>query len=248
MSAQGEEEEQNSPTLNSGYISLVPSDSYTITKDINLPNTSSGSKYLIFAVDNYNNQGESSETNNTYAVPIELFAKADLSITVTDPSTVSLGESIDIAWTVSNDGSDPANANWSDRIYISDDPVFDDNDTYISSQYTDDNTPLAPGDSYSNQENIIISNYIQPGSRYLLFVTDDDNQQGESNETNNVYAAPIEIKEPNLKISETGGLDTPLYGGDVYNISWTVDNTGEANANARWYDSVYFSEDEPIYS
>ncbi len=84
----------------------------------------------------------------------------------------------------------------------------------------------------------------KPGSRYLLFVTDLDNEQGETDETNNVYAAPIEIKGPNLNISETSGLDIPLYGGGVHNFSWTVNNTGETNANADWYDSVYFSEDE----
>ena len=79
-------------------VPLSGSDGYSLTKNITIPNSSVGSKYLIFAADNWEHQIETDETNNFYVAPIELSGvDVDLSITgKSSKSTVSLGESIDL--------------------------------------------------------------------------------------------------------------------------------------------------------
>ena len=221
---------------------------YSLTKNITLHNNiSPGSKYLIFSTNDFPGQVETSSTNNTYVLPIEISAvDVDLSITGTSSrSTVSLGESIDIEWTTTNDGSDPANVERIDGVYVSDDPFLSSDDDYITSYSTDAQSLLAPGASIPTPENIIIPNDIRSGDRYLLFVSDYYNSQYETNETNNVYSLPLTIEAPNLKISEVRGLESAVvYGASQPFVSWTVTNESDIDANADyWYDRVYLSTD-----
>ena len=241
--------ESTSDSSNTSIFPLSASDGYSLTKEITLPNTSIGSKHLIFVADAYNDQIETDGVNNIYVAPIEISATdVNLSVTGSTASTAaSLGESIDVEWTVTNDGSSSANANRSDGIYISDNPIFDSNDDYITSINSEDNALLAGGDSFTTQKNITIPNSISGGNRYLLFVGDYNNEQYESNETDNVYAVPLTINAPNLKITEVTGLDSEvLYvGGGRISVGWTVNNDSNLDANSSyWYDYVYLSEDE----
>ncbi|MBE9168127.1 tandem-95 repeat protein [Pleurocapsales cyanobacterium LEGE 06147] len=226
-------------------VPLALGDSYTLSREVALPNTEPGSRYLLFVVDTYNDLGETDETNNVIAVPIEISGvDTNLSIKATAPTTAALGESIAVSWTVTNSGSQAASANWSDYVYLSDDEYLDNSDTYITYQYAASNTPLAPGDSYTVNHNISIPNTTEAGSRYLLFVADYYNAQNETDETDNVTAVPIEIKAPNLKVTEAI-VPEQAYTGSRISISWTVKNSGEGTALANyWYDQVYLSRDE----
>ncbi|WP_414755083.1 CARDB domain-containing protein [Anabaena sp. CCY 9910] len=160
---------------------------------------------------------------------------------------VNLGETISVSWTVKNQGTVSAlTTYWNDYIYISNDQFLDDSDTFLFYKYAGQNTPLASGGSYTATENISIPNSVARGniSRYLLFVTDGGNHQGETNETNNVFAQAITINAPDLvvtaaNVSSTAGL------GETISVSWTVKNQGTVSAlTTYWNDYIYISNDQ----
>ena len=228
-------------------VALASGDSYTISLETTIGNTKTGSRYLLFKTDTYNDLGETDETNNIIAVPIEINGvDANLKIDATGPITAALGENVAVSWTVNNTGSQTANANWQDRIYLSNDRYFDSDDTYLGYQYAGDNTPLASQDNYTVNRNITIPSSTEAGERYLLFVADYYDAQYETDGTDNVAAIPIEITRPDVDLVVTQtSVPSQVNAGNRVSVSWTVENTGTSSAGASyWYDQVYFSTDE----
>ncbi|QOV21938.1 CARDB domain-containing protein, partial [Anabaenopsis elenkinii] len=96
-----------------------------------------------------------------------------------------------------------AEADWYDAIYISDDEIFDGSDTFITSQSISEQTPLAADGSYTITSNITLPNRITSvGNRYLLFRTDHENNQLETDETNNTFPQSWGIN-PSLPVIAT---------------------------------------------
>ncbi|QFS51026.1 CARDB domain-containing protein [Nostoc sphaeroides] len=230
---------------------LAAAGSYTATQDISIPNTvAGGDRYLLFVADRGyygdSNQGETNEDNNVFAQAITINAP-DLVITAANaPTTATLGETISVSWTVKNQGTVSAFANWYDSVYISDDQFFDGGDTYLTQRYRGENTPLGAADSYTATQDISIPNTVAGGDRYLLFVTDRGDygsNQSETNEDNNVFAQAITINAPDLVITAANAPTTATLG-ETISVSWTVKNQGTVSAFANWYDSVYISDDQ----
>jgi CARDB len=163
---------------------------------------------------------------------------------VTANPSAKLNDSINISWTVSNQGDGFVSLNnWYDSIYISSDQILDKNDTFVSKFSADEKTPLTIEGSYTFSQNILLLN-TEIGQRYLLFVTDVDNNQSETDENNNVYAHPIVITgNSDLVVS---GITTPGSAtlNEEISVSWTVENQGTEVTNANWRDAIFFSEDE----
>ncbi|MBX9255404.1 type I secretion C-terminal target domain-containing protein [Desmonostoc muscorum CCALA 125] len=231
---------------------LASGDSYTITQDIDISYLGTGDRYLLFVTDaergwSGNNQGEANETNNVFAQAITI-AAPDLLITAANaPTTAALRETISVSWTVKNQGTVSAFGDWYDSIYISDDQFFDYWDVELTERYTGENTPLAPGDSYTITQDIDIS-YLGTGDRYLLFVTDAErgwsgDNQGETNEDNNVFAQAITIAAPDLLITAANAPTTAALR-ETISVSWTVKNQGTVSAFGDWYDAIYISDDQ----
>ncbi|MFM6403361.1 MAG: CARDB domain-containing protein, partial [Microcystis sp.] len=147
--------------------------------------TFTGDRYLLFVDDGSRNQSETNENNNVQAIAIN-FSASDLTITnATAPSTAVVGSNINVSWTVKNQGNGAANGNWYDYIYVSNDAILDNSDTYITQEYIDSQTPLAADGSYTITRNITLPNNVAfTGDRYLLFVTDGSRNQSETNENN----------------------------------------------------------------
>ncbi len=154
------------------------------------------------------------------------------------PATGTVGKSIEVSWTVQNQGTSAAPTDWYDRIYLSNDAIFDANaDTYITQELISTQTPLAAGASYSITRNINLPNFAT-GNRYLIFVADGSGGQGETNETNNTRAVAINLNAPDLIVSEITAPVESLSGQPI-EINWTVKNQGAATAEGTWYDYVY---------
>ena len=111
---------------------LAAGASYTATQNVTLPNTTIGNRYLLFVADGNNNQGETNETNNVQAVAINLTAPDLVVSAATAPTSATLGETVALSWTVTNQGSVTASADWYDYVYLSDDQTLDNSDTYVS--------------------------------------------------------------------------------------------------------------------
>jgi Subtilase family/SdrD B-like domain/Cadherin-like/Putative Ig domain/CARDB/Domain of unknown function (DUF4114)/Bacterial pre-peptidase C-terminal domain len=222
---------------------LAASASYTATQSVTIPTqTTTGDRYLLFVADGSKSQAETNENNNVYAAAITLGLPDLVVSTTTSPQQVTWGETVEISWTVENTSSFVALANWYDYVYISDDEILDNTDKVVTDQLTGSNIPLVPGDSYTATRNIDINSSLGSGDRYLLFVTDNDDNQGETDESNNVQAVAINISAPDLEITTaTAPVSADL--GETIELSWTVANQGDAAATADWYDSVYLSTD-----
>lgn len=203
-----------------------------------------GDYYLLFLTDYNGGVGESNETNNVRALPMTLSVpNVDLAVTKADaPSTATSGGSITVSWTVKNQGTDPASANWSDTVYLSTDGTLG-LDTYVGSYYRYTATPLAGGESYSQTLDVNLPG-VAAGSYYLLFSTDNWKAQTETNETNNVIALPITISARNIDLALTAASAPVTAAPGQIAVSWTVKNKGTDSIQSFWTDGVYLSKDQ----
>jgi Nidogen-like/CARDB/Cadherin domain len=183
--------------------------------------------------------------DQTFTININNVPEADLKITASAaPSTASLGEAIQINWTVTNQGDGVAVADWSDYVYLSDDETFDASDTLLSTLSAAAFSPLEPNSSYTQTRNITIPN-TGLGDRYLLFVADRLNNQHELSESNNTQALAINLTASDLVVSASNSPESAILGQTIA-LSWTVTNQGDGVAVADWSDYVYLSDDETL--
>ena len=132
-----------------GQSPLAPGATYTVNRTVTPSNVTAGPKYLLFVADSNQNQGETDETDNLFAVPIE-FASADLVLTdASGPSQAAANEPISISRTIRNDGVGPAPAQWTDAAYLSPDSILDASDTLIGTNRPSGFIPLAVGASFT---------------------------------------------------------------------------------------------------
>jgi subtilase family serine protease len=176
--------------------------------------------------------------NNDVALP-------DLVVTAaTAPTSASLGETVDLTWAVTNQGIGNTSTGWTDYVYLSDDTILDSSDIFLTAQSVLPQTPLSPDNNYTVTQNAAIP-ATALGNRYLLFSTDTNNSQSETDETNNVRAVPIQLSGPDLAVTN---IVAPVEGlaGQQIEIAWTVTNQGNREATGTWTDILYLSSDQEI--
>jgi large repetitive protein len=177
----------------SSNVPLIGGASYTFSANVTIPaDVAAGNKFLVFLADSSAGQVETDNSNNLRAMPIEVRAP-NLVITATTPATAVPNQLIPVSWTVRNDGVVTASADWLDRVYLSTDNQLDNNDNLlVSTTGAFAFTPLLAGASYTIGLQAAIPN-VPLGDRFLLFVTDWDHRQGETDESDNVRALPITL-------------------------------------------------------
>jgi len=225
---------------------LAATESYDRSWSVNLPNVGTGQKYLLIATDSHYNgttQGETDETNNLFVIPIEIIAPdvvvSDASVAL---SPAVAGQEVDVSWTVLNQGTTAAQADWQDAVYLSQDEVWQSTDRPLHTEDVWSQTPLAAGADYTIDRTVTLSAAAQPGDYFLLFRADRNNAQGETDETNNVRAVPIQLTAPDLVVTGGTAPTTGVLNGTV-DVSWTVLNQGTVTAYGDWFDSVQLSTD-----
>ncbi|MDB9444754.1 CARDB domain-containing protein, partial [Anabaena sp. CS-542/02] len=237
---------------------LAPGQSYTASQTVTVPPGFTASGYLLVVTNaNYSQYGllESDITNNVLAQAIQI-NEGDLPDLIVTEATISTstagwGESVEVSWTVTNQGEGIAKEEWYDYIYLSTDDIWDDSDRYVSDFWAG-NSPLAIDGSYSLTGNIFIPYDVAAGNYHLLVVTNPDdyyyyNQQYETDKTNNTFAVPITINEvdlPDLVVTEATISSSTAGWGESVEVSWTVTNQGEGIAKEEWYDYIYLSTDD----
>ncbi|MEI6445074.1 MAG: CARDB domain-containing protein, partial [Nostocales cyanobacterium ELA583] len=221
---------------------LAGGGSYTITRNITLPNTATGDRYLLFITDGSNSQAETNETNNLIPFSVNIIS-ADLQITAANaPATAVLGETVELTWTVANKGTETATRDWYDTVYLSSDQTYNAGDVQLTSEYISTQTPLVKDGSYTISKNVVLPKFI-PGNQYLLFIADSSGYQEEADETNNIKAVPINLAAPDLQVTAATAPTTAVLG-ETVELTWTVANKGTVTANSGWYDTVYLSSDQ----
>ncbi len=228
---------------NDGLSPLGPGESYTQDRTFQLQGAI-GEQFILLVVDEYEEQGETNETDNVLARPITITIDST-NLTPTDfaaPASAASGETIGVTWTVTNDSEDPTTAQWYDAIYLSADNVFDTGDQSLTQIYQGNRAPLAAGASYTETIDVTLQN-VRSGAQYLLIVTDSLESQIETDEDDNVRAIPIDISLPNLIVTDISAPSVAVSG-DSITVSWMTTNDSPVVAAADWVDTIFLSRDE----
>jgi len=145
------------------------------------------------------------------------------------PSSASLGDLINVTWTVNNDSLVAANGYWLDAVYLSSDAVLDENDTGASYYRAG---PLNAKSTYSLDAFFSVPYISSAGQYYLIFSADSFGEQAETDESNNDLALPInlDLNGPDLQLLSASAPTSASLGSPI-TVSWTVKNQGVAAAS-----------------
>lgn len=227
--------------------SLPSGETYERTLEVRLPDCLPAGQYYLFVYTDDTNTvveydpGHDAEANNTsQPQPITTqFWRVDLIVSaVSAPSQAVSGTSIQVSWTVQNQGDRPTPvSNWSDRVEL----VRADGG-FVSVLGSFPRTqPLAAGASYTRQAQVTLPPNLQ-GDFRIQVTTDGSNQVVECDgETNNTAAVPIQLTYgnlPNLLPTNLTLSANTVQVGQPLTVRWRVSNSGQAGA-AGWTDGVY---------
>jgi len=223
--------------------SILPFSSVTVTQAVIMPATIFGPRYFGVVVDSSASLPEISLTNNTaYATNATQINGADLALErVTAPGTAQYGQNFTVNFAVTNIGTAPAIAGWSDQIYLSSSPTSLSGATLLAS--LPGTFPLAPGAGYAVSQSVTIpqTSSSSTGTFYLIADTDAGDTQIETNYANNLLSTPLVLSLPPLPDLVAGQVVSPTnaLAGQSIAVSWAVTNIGNATANAPWQETVY---------
>jgi hypothetical protein len=220
---------------------LAAGASYNQAVEVTLPDTATGSRYLLLVADGDGGQAVSNSTPIVAASPISL-AAPDLVMSVKEaPDAAVLGEPFDVSWTVTNTGSVPADAAWQDGVYISGTSGFDPATAQLLTTVTAPSA-LAAGASYTSATTVNLPS-LPAGNYDLYFLADVNDAQGKVNaSTDNLAVAAIAVSGPSLAVTINSSSATAVAGNnDSVEIAWTVTNNSTSDAMASWSDEVYLS-------
>ena len=249
---------QNATLLSTITINnpLTAGATYTRSATVTIPQTASGTLYVLVNTDKDNQNLDDARGNNTLAlntgsggsgVIITIPPPADLIPTAFTSATQGIvAQPIAVNFTVKNQGTGPTPAgNWTDIIYLSSDLQLDGSDIQIGS-FARNNVLVANG-TYNVTGQVFLPNSISGGNYVLILKTDANDDVFERNtETNNTIITNIFInaQQPSdLSISNIVVPSTNQFAGNNTTISWNIKNIGGNTANGFKRDAVYFSKD-----
>ena len=236
-----------------GVTTLLPNGVLSVSGNITIPSHASlGASYLVFVADSARYKAEGNETNNLAATQVNVLGQSDLSVTGSaSPPALKAGDTANVSFTVTNTGSATASGAWTDAVYYSTNSFFDASAVLLASIPHVGQPGVAVGDGYSVLTTVTIPPSSTGGTHHFFFVADIDNALTEADETNNTRTASVAITPlPDLVITNQTAPASGRIGGTIA-VSYTVKNTGTADAVAGaygngyvfWYDSVYLSDD-----
>ncbi|WP_201985264.1 CARDB domain-containing protein [Hymenobacter rubidus] len=195
--------------------------------------TTPGNYYVLFAADYLNQVSESNENNNVSSVSITVTPPSvDLTIlqATVSPQNTAAGNPLSMSCYIVNQGNAPA-ASSSVGFYFSTDATLDAADQLLTSQY---GAQLYPPYSSSRYGTAAVPAGTAPGTYYILFVADYQNQVSESNETNNVSAVSITVSPPgvDLVIQQEQLYPSSTVAGNSLQVNCTIFNQGNITAGS----------------
>jgi hypothetical protein len=236
--------------------SIPPGGSITLSNQVIVPVSLAGPRFLRVFADVANQLREDDDTvNNLGATAATSLVTAPnlVAEALTVPSSGTLGQLIQVSWTVRNIGTAPVTEPWTDRIIFHGPagPVT------LLEQTTPDQVPLPLGESYERTVDVRLPLLSEvPAAPYpISLFTDANLEVAESNEADNTRARglgdlPITIELPplpDLELTSILAPENPLPGSEA-DVVWTVTNRGTASATAPWQESLAISGDNVIGS
>ena len=225
--------------------SLHVGSSYFGLAGIRIPGAAAGDYFLIFTANGLTNLAEINHANNTLALPIRLSA-VDIELAfLSGPAQASPNETIEVSWSVLNNGPASALQPWADEFYLSQDATWDELDIHLGR--SSDNLSLEAGQGYSLTVNLQIPQLPPFGRAYLIARADTENKLADSNPANNVRTMPIDIILADLvavSLTGAGGTSNLIASPQgQLDVEWRVHNAGPGVAAGYWVDRFYLSAD-----
>ena len=224
---------------------LPPGGEITRTLTLVLPPAAAGVNHLIVAVDSQNAVAERVETNNETAGADTLTLRAPdlVAENLTAPASALQGAELTVAWTVRNAGTADTAADWRDRLYLV--PALGTlADAVTLATLEPPVASLAPNGSYRRETTVTLplSRDVPVGAYRLTVVTDFDHGQSELDESNNATSRPFELTRPPLPDLTVRSVTPPAAArpGVPFDLTWVVENRGNAAARAPWTESLTF--------
>ncbi|HWY78239.1 MAG TPA: hypothetical protein VN281_21670, partial [Verrucomicrobiae bacterium] len=192
---------------------------------------------------------ESNYVNNLSApIPVSFPDLVVVSAMVTPANVYSSqpNPTVEVTWTVTNQGSSPAIGPWNDTIWLS-----MTNGYLLSLGYFPVQGPLAPGASYSQTNSVQLP--LGASGNYMLFVESDPHYGAYQTNGSNGLSAPLPVAfdfaPPDLAILWASAPRYIFSGSPVtlVSVTWAVTNQGLGTAPGGWNDSVFFWEPDPVY-
>ncbi|MBN8597234.1 MAG: hypothetical protein J0L78_06130 [Planctomycetes bacterium] len=226
-----------------GNSYLEPGAVFNRSVSFTLPSNISGARYLVVKGDenNYVPEGAAGEANNTVVSTgtVDLIVPPDLVVeSISVPSAVSIGQTIDVFWTVRNTGAGAASGPWVDEFLLSKTTAGTSPISLGTFTYTGN---LAAGASYTGQKSITVP-ASATGTFYFLTLTDASNVVFESNNDNNklVNSQTFTGKLPDLVLGVVT-LPSTITPGQEINLGYRINNTGDGSAIGTWIDRFVLS-------
>ncbi len=199
-------------------------------------NLSYGDTYHWYVV-SANQCGEAVSNRQTFKVRY----LPDLIVSnMSSPDTSLSGTSIELNYTVTNQGRGAAGSTWIDAIFISDDAVFSGDDKLLG-QF-ENKYSLEPDSSYTQSVTISFPPDFT-GNHYLFCRTNQKLNLPESDQGNNTIQQPnqlyIKLKPlPDVRVTGISSNKITLQPTDTFDISWKVENIGDAPATGGWTEKI----------
>lgn len=195
-------------------------------------------RFVVSADSGYEVYEGTNESDNTLVddLPIGL-ASPDLLVhsPSLDRTTLPFGGSVNVTWSVRNQGSTNATARWIDRIWFSPDGTNLAGATLLATIPAV--STLAPDASYTNRASVVLPlpPGARPGTAFIVIRTDATDAQFESNESNNGAAVPADITLPPRPDLAVRSLLHPaeFVAGTSAKIHLDIENVGAAGADGR---------------
>src|SRR6185437_3427941 len=175
---------------------------------------------------------------------ITLSPSPDLVVqSIVAPDTAQESGTMNLSWTVQNQGAAAADGPWVDQIDLV--PASGTGATISLGTFTY-NQELAPGTTYTRTQQVTIPRHI--AGSYVVRVTTNSNkaayEYGAAASNDVTQASTVtEIVATPRPILQTSNLTVPtqVTAGNAMSVSYTVTNNGPAVAAGNWTDNVYLS-------
>lgn len=156
--------------------------------------------------------------------------------------TALVGQALSVNWIASNRGTEPTwLSSWTDRVTISDDPVFGMGVARTLGEFAYSTGALLPAATYAGTASGLLSG-ADHGQRYLFLTLDATTRIYETDESNNVFGPiPISIlNPPDLAVQDVVAPPSATFGQPI-TVSWQTQNVGEVATGHAWQYGVYIS-------
>jgi|GEM_PF-2939345 len=231
---------------------------YTIVDSFTIPNGLSGDYYLFVKTDFDNRVFEYTYDDNNLLkssknINITLTPWADLQVTtVTVQQNPIAGQPVQVTYQVKNAGTGSViSKNWSDRIYISTNPVWSPANALMLAEIKSEGS-LKGQEVYSKSANVMLPSNLA-SVQYIHIVADYTNTifENTAEDNNTLSSSKLDIKSypPADYTVQTIIVPSSANSGRQIQIEWSVKNVGNVTPLATsWFDNVYYSADNQYSS